>query len=538
MREYQRQVLLIGCGPAADAAPGPDTIGFKAYNLWRMARAGMPVPQAFVLGTAFCREFFQHHRKPVAGLRELLQARIRDLERASGLAFGGARKPLLLSVRSGAPVSMPGMLETVLDIGVCDATVPGLLRLTGNPRLVWDSYRRLVQSFAEVVHQLPAGRFEAALVARIQEAGVESARELDFQSLRTLTRDYLGLYEEMVGQAFPQQPLDQLEAAVVAVWASWAAVKAAEYRRLNQLADDLGTAVTVQRMVYGNAGGTSGAGVAFTRDPASGEPLLYLDFMFNAQGDDVVSGRLSMPDGDRLGTVLPAAFQDVAKAARLLEKEFRDMQEFEFTVQDGKLYVLQTRTGKRNAWAALRIAIDQVEEGLIEPAAAVERLAGIDLATIQRLHVVPASAGAALCRAVGAGGSVAIGEIALDSDRAREVAAAGRHAILVRESTSTEDITGIVAAVGILTAAGGRTAHAAVVARQLEKVCVVGCDVLSVDLPHRRCSVAGRQLSEGDVLSLDGETGDVFVGSVAVTTEKPEANLARALRWREERQAA
>ncbi len=538
MRELQHQVLLIGCGALPDAEPSPDTIGFKAYNLWRMDRAGMPVPQAFVLGTAFCQEYFRHDRTPVSGLRELLLARVRDLERSSALAFGSARKPLLLSVRSGAPVSMPGMLETVLDIGICDATVPGLLRLTGNPRLVWDSYRRLVQSFAEVVHQLPANRFDAALQARIEEAGVESASELDFQSLRLLTRDYLELFEELVGHGFPQQPLSQLEAAVAAVWASWAADKAVEYRRLHQLSDDLGTAVTVQRMVYGNAGGTSGAGVGFTRDPASGEPALYLDFMFNAQGDDVVSGRLNVPDGDRLGTVLPAVFQEVVKAARLLEQEFRDMQEFEFTVQDSRLYVLQTRSGKRTAWAALRMAVDQVDEGLIEPAVALERLSGIDMAKIQRSRVVAASSGAALCRAVGAGGGVAIGEIALDPERARAVAEGGRAAILVRESTSTEDIAGIASALGMLTAAGSRTAHAVVVARQLNKVCVVGCDKLGVDLALRRCTLAGRAFSEGDVLSLDGETGEVFAGPVAVSVEKPEAQLSRVQSWREPRQAA
>ncbi len=538
MRDLEHQVLLIGCGALPDTEPSPDAIGFKAYNLWRIDRAGMPVPQAFVLGTAFCQEYFRHDRIPVTGLRELLLARVRDLERASGLAFGSARKPLLLSVRSGAPVSMPGMLETVLDIGICDATVPGLLRLTGNARLVWDSYRRLVRSFAEVVHQLPATRFDAALQARIEEAAVGSASELDFQSLRMLTRDYLELYEELVGHGFPQQPLGQLEAAVVAVWASWAADKATEYRRLNQLSDDPGTAVTVQRMVYGNAGGTSGAGVAFTRDPASGEPALYLDFMFNAQGDDVVSGRLNIPDGERLGTVLPAVFQEVVKAARMLEKEFCDTQEFEFTVQDGKLYVLQTRTGKRTAWAALRMAIDQVDEGMIEPAVALERLSGIDLAKIQRSRVVAASSGAALCRAVGAGGGVAIGEIALDSERAGKVAALGRAAILVREGASTEDIAGIASALGMLTATGSRTAHAAVVARQLNKVCVVGCDKLSVDLALRRCTLAGRVFSEGEVLSLDGETGDVFAGPVAVTVEKPDAHLARVQSWRQARQAA
>ena len=257
MTDRSDEVLLIGCGMTPGAAT-PESFGFKAYNLWRMDRIGMPVPQAFVLGTRFCRDFFHHNRKPVRALQPLLASRLQDLERATGLGFGSGRKPLLVSVRSGAPVSMPGMLDTVLDVGLCDATVPALLRVTGNPRLVWDSYRRLVASFAEVVRRLPVVRFEQALEERMRDADVSTAGELDFQSLRALTHDYLDLYEEMAGAPFPQQPREQLEAAVIAVWESWASDKAVQYRRLNGLPDESGTAVTVQRMVYGNAGGTSG----------------------------------------------------------------------------------------------------------------------------------------------------------------------------------------------------------------------------------------------------------------------------------------
>ena len=529
---------MIGCGTPVAQAASPDTMGFKAFNLWRMERLGMPVPQAFVLGTGLCQAFFRHGREAPPDLRELLLARVHDIERASGLTFGSNRKPLLLSVRSGAAVSMPGMLETVLDIGMCDATVPGLLRLTGNPRLVWDSYRRCVQSFAEVVHRVPPGRFDVALVAQLHAAGVQTVRELDFQGLRALTRDDLRLFEEATGQPFPQQPLDQLEAAVIAVWRSWSADKAVEYRRLNKLSDDLGTAVTVQRMVFGNAGGSSGAGVAFTRNPASGEPSLYLDFMFNVQGEDVVSGRCGAADGERLAGVLPSVYQDILKVARALESEFRDMQEFEFTVQDGRLYMLQTRTGKRTPWAALRTGVDMVEEGLIDPPTALARLAALDLAHIQRGRVVAADAGPALSRAVGASMGVAVGEIALDSERAAAVAHAGRPAILVRPSIATEDIAGIAVASGVLTAAGGRTSHAAVVARQLNKVCVVGCEGLSFDLAQRRCAIAGRWLNEGEPLSLDGESGEVFAGPVHVVVDKPTEHLLRVARWQADHAAA
>ena len=509
-------------------------MGFKAYNLWRMDRIGMPVPQAFVLGTRFCQDYYRRSRKAPRGFQELLVSAMRQLEHATRLGFGSSRKPLVVSVRSGAPVSMPGMLDTVLDIGLCDATVPGLLRLTGNPRLVWDSYRRLVASFAETVHGIPANRFEAAVAAQIKEAEVPDASDLDFQSLRTLTHHYLDLYETEVGAPFPQQPREQLEAAVIAVWASWETDKAIQYRRLNGLSDESGTAVTVQRMVYGNAGGTSGAGVGFTRDPASGEPALYLDFIFNAQGEDVVSGRRTAADAGRLATAMPSVFDDVRKAAHRLEQEFRDMQEFEFTVQDGKLYLLQTRVGKRSPWAALRIAVDQVDEGLIDEEAGLARLQPLDLDRIRRVRIAAAHAERVLGRGTPAATGVATGELALDSNRACEVAQAGRAAILVRDTTATEDIAGIAAAAGILTAAGSRTSHAAVVARQLNKPCVVGCGDLTVDLPRRRCALAGHWLNEGEIISLDGESGNVFAGPVNVEMEEPVDALARVARWQAE----
>jgi pyruvate,orthophosphate dikinase len=527
--------FLIGCRhvPAAAAVASPDHLGFKAYNLWRMARAGLPVPAAFVLGTDYCRHYLAGGNTAPAGLRELLLAQVRELERATGLGFGSARRPLCVSVRSGAAISMPGMMETILDVGLNDQTARGLLRLTGNPRLAWDSYRRLVQSFAEVVHGVPAVRFAAALGERLRESRVESARDLDFQALKRLTDDYLEVFEDHAGMPFPQSPLDQLDAAVASIWRSWSAAKAAAYRKMNGLADGLGTAVTVQSMVYGNAGGTSGAGVAFTRDPASGEPGLYLDFLFNAQGEDVVSGRHGAPDAQRLRQVLPALGEELVRIASRLEQEFRDMQEFEFTIQDGRLHILQTRTGKRSSWAELAIALGQVDEGLIDPQCALKRLAHLDPEKLFRTRLVRTADTRVLCKAVVANQGVAVGEIVFDPAKAAQVAGAGRPVILVRGTTATEDIVGIAAATGILTATGGRTSHAAVVARQMDKVCLVGCEALVVDPGGDGCTIGGAAFREGDILSLDGHSGEVIAGAVEVERDLPAEGLARLQGWRQ-----
>ena len=526
--------FLVGCGAASsDAKPTPGGLGFKAYNLWRMDRVGLPVPPAFVLGTDHCRHYLAHRAAP-AGTRDLLAAQIHELERSTGLVFGSVRRPLCVSVRSGAAISMPGMMETILNVGLNGATVRGLLRLTGNPRLAWDSYRRLVQSFAEVVHHCPAERFARLQAGRVSEARVDSVRELDFQSLKALTEDFLELFEDYTGAPFPQNPFDQLEAAVASIWESWTGAKAAAYRKLNGVADDLGTAVTVQRMVYGNGGGTSGAGVAFTRDPASGEARLYLDFIVNAQGEDVVSGRHGASDGARIEAILPALKEELEQVAFQLEREFRDMQEYEFTVQDGRLFVLQTRTGKRSPWAELKVALDQADEGLIDKATAVGRLAHVDAERLGRARLVSSGGARVLCSAVVANIGVAVGEIAFDPAKAVRSAQGGKRVILVRGSPATEDIAGIAAAAGILTATGGRTSHAAVVARQLDKVCLVGCEALEVDEKAGSCTIAGETFREGDMLSLDGHAGNVIAGEVQVEIERPEADLARLEQWRRE----
>jgi pyruvate,orthophosphate dikinase len=524
-------VFGVGIAHAAAVSGTAAQMGFKAFNLHRMAAAGMPVPQAFVLGTEWCG---LRRREPDAfraPLREALAEWTRRLEQTCGLAFGGERKPLLVSVRSGAPVSMPGMMDTVLNIGLCDRTVRGLLRLTGNPRLAWDSYRRLVQQYAQIVHGARGGDFDERVAAAVAKAGVAGPRELDFASLESLAVESLDVFADVTGEPFPQDPRQQLESAAVAVLDSWQSARAVEYRRLHGIGDEIGTAVTVQRMVFGNAGGTSGSGVGFTRDPATGENRLYLDFLFNAQGEDVVSGRQAVQDTTRLPLAMPEVAQRLEEIRRALEAVFGDAQEFEFTVQDGRLYLLQSRTAKRTPWAALRTAVEQVREGTVAPAQALARLDGIDLGAIERRRVAEPDE-AALATAVPASIGLAVGAIALDAKAVKRLGAKGRAAILVRNDTSTEDIAGIAASAGVLTGRGGRTSHAAVVARQMGKVCLVGCAALRIDEKARTVTLGPRTLREGDTICLDAEGGRVLEGEPEVVVERPVELLAEVAAWR------
>jgi pyruvate, orthophosphate dikinase len=525
------RVFLLSNGLTSAPAGGVEEMGFKAYNLARIARIDLPLPPAFVLGTRFCRDYFSRGEHLETGFRELLAANIRHLEMLSELDFGGERRPLLVSVRSGAPVSMPGMMETILNIGLCETTLRGVLRLTGNPHMVWDCYRRLVQSFAEVVHGCPAEPFESALAEHLRKQGLEHPQELDFQSLAELTQEYLKLFRSLTGKYFPQNPLDQLQQAVVAVFQSWNSPKAVEYRRLNRLDNVAGTAVTVQRMVFGNAGGNSGAGVAFTRDPATGENKLYLDFVANAQGEDLVSGRHMVQEKEQLSQVMPEAYQEILKVRQALESEFRDVQEFEFTIQEGRLFILQTRTAKRAPLAALRVAVEQVHEGLIEREEALSRLKEYNLDSIRQTRLNAGPEMVVLATAKPASLGVAVGEIALNTERAQQRSAAGQPVIIVRRDTSTSDIAGIAVAHGVLTAFGGRTSHAAVIARQMNKVCLVGCPSLVVDLANRRCAIGGRWFNEGERIGLDAGAGRVLAGEVEIVEERPSTHLTEITKW-------
>jgi len=519
---------------------GAAEVGNKAWNLMRMAAAGLRVPPGFALPTGWCQRFHaagaspdtaKRQPKPDAILAAALRRGIAGLEQVSGLGFGSARRPLLVSVRSGAPVSMPGMLETVLDIGLNQETVEGLIRQTGNPRLAWDSYRRLVRQFAGVVAGLPAEPFDAVIASVTGNAQDEPAGGFDHITLRAMTFGMLKRYEDLAGEPFPEDVYVQLGRASAAVFASWEAPKAVTYRKLNGIADSMGTAVTVQTMVFGNAGGASGAGVGFTRDPATGARTLYVDFQFNGQGEDVVAGRQVLNDNERLSRRLPLLVTELEATCHTLEALFGDAQDFEFTLQSGSLYLLQTRNAKTTPWAALRIAVELVEEGLITPAEALARLRAIDLDSITRSRLA-AESGQLLATARVACPGIATGAIALSPEAAERMAEAGQKVILVRREIATEDIAGLARAEGTLTATGGRTSHAAVVARQLGKVCLVGCTALAIDLARQQCRIGERVLDEGDTISLDGNEGRIFAGALEVVTERPERELAAIRDWR------
>lgn len=508
-----------------DGVPEVSLAGFKAHNLIRMAAMGLPVPQGFVMGTDWCSAI-RAGDSAKGHLSGALQAGIRGLERSTGLGFGSARRPLLVSVRSGAPVSMPGMMDTVLNVGLNDVSLAGLLRLTGDHRLVWDSYRRLIQAFAEIVAGVPAAPFEAALDTTLRRSGADIARQLDFRALRELAHTYLALYRDHTGRDFPQDPFEQLAAATRAVLASWMSDKAVEYRHLNGLADDMGTAVTVQRMVFGNAGGNSGAGVGFTRDPSNGENRPYIDWLQQAQGEDIVSGRRRVTAENDVPVWL---LQKLVEVGEALEKSFRDAQEYEFTVENGELFMLQTRTAKRTALASLRMAVEQAESGLITPAEALGRLSGIDVDAIalRRVRAVQPPLGAA----IPAGTGVAQGPAAFSVRAAQAFAERGTPAILVRNDVATSDIAGIAVVGGVLTASGGRTSHAAVVARQMGKVCLVGCADLRIDERARRATLGEAVIAEGDTICLDGEAGTIYADTPEIVSERPDALVARVREW-------
>lgn len=502
-------------------APGscPAALGAKAWNLARMAALGLPVPPAFVIGTGWCvqaQALDDIHWRPA----------LETLEQSCGLRLGDPRHPLLVSVRSGAPVSMPGMMETLLNIGLSASTLPGFIRITGHPRLAWDAYRRLIAGYGEVVAGIDAAHFEADLDAL---RGATEERELDFSALRALAERHLETYRREAGEPFPQDAHTQLRQAIAAVFGSWNSDKARTYRTLHSIDHRIGTAVTVQRMVFGNAGGLSGAGVGFTRDPSTGEPRPWVDFLFNVQGEDVVSGRRSALGHDQLAAVAPTVWQALLEATARLERTFGDMQDFEFTVQQGQLHLLQTRKGKRTPLAAARIALDLLDEGVIDAQTAAERTRGLDARALVQRRI--GSADGALiepiARAPSAASGVACGEIALDETRARARRAAGARVILVRHDAETRDIAALDLADGLLTCRGARTSHAAVVARQLGKVCLVGCDTLQINEVGRAVQFAGHLMPEGSVVTLDGNEGAIYAGATAIIETVPEAILAR-----------
>ncbi|NLX48287.1 MAG: pyruvate, phosphate dikinase [Methanospirillum sp.] len=508
--------------------------GNKAATLSEMAALGVPVPPGFALAVEICEEFFADDGVLPDDVPALLAAGIESLEESTGLVFGGPRRPLLVSVRSGAPVSMPGIMETVLNVGLSRQTVEGLLFRTGNPRFAWDCYRRFLAQFGQVVCGHEPGPYAARVREALADAGVPDEDELDTAGLRQLAVQSERLYGEL-GTPFPTDPTAQVLACTEAVLRSWQGPRAEAFRRVAGALDAPGTAVTVEAMVFGNLGAASGAGVAFTRNPWSGEDRLLLDFRFGAQGEEVVSGERAGLDQDAFARIMPTRFAALQEIGDLLERHYRDMQDIEFTIEEGRLFILQSRAGKRTPFAALTIAAAMVREGLISETEAAERLEGVSLETIRTRRVV---AGKDLVgEGVPASGGVATGTIALSGERAETDREYGP-VVLVRPTASPDDIEGIGAASGLLVSRGGRTSHAAVVARQMGRVCVVNCRSLAIDAAGHRCTIGGTVLREGEVITIDGDTGAVYAGEVEIREERPSELIDAALTWRSARSSA
>ncbi len=488
-------------------------LGGKGANLAEMTNLGVPVPPGFTIACDVGIRYLRDGSYTDALEREV-EAHLERLEGVTGRRFGDDKAPLLVSVRSGAPVSMPGMMETILNLGLNDATVLGLARQSGNPRFAYDSYRRFIQMYSDVVLGASLANFEHLLAAKRLMQGVETDAELSEETLRTLVEEYKALIRVKTGREFPMTPREQLWGAIQAVWRSWTLKKAADYRRVNRIPDDLGTAVSVVAMVFGNMGEDSGTGVAFTRNPSTGEPRFYGEFLVNAQGEDVVAGIRTPLDIEDMARKLPVAYAELLETQDRLEKHFRDMQDIEFTVERGKLFLLQTRTGKRTAAAAVRIATDMVNEKLIDAPTAVMRVQAEQLN--QLLHPVIDAAARATPLTIGlpASPGAASGMAVFEPDVAEQRSARGQNVILVRDETTPEDFHGIVAARAVVTARGGMTSHAAVVARGMGKCAVVGCHQIRVDLEGRQFSVGETTVKEGEWITVDGATGRVFLGDL------------------------
>jgi pyruvate,orthophosphate dikinase len=510
---------------------GRELLGGKGIGLAEMTQLGVPVPAGFTITTDACRAYMAAGGELPDGLDEEVDAHVGGLEQRAGKKFGDPLDPLLVSVRSGAAVSMPGMMDTILNLGLNDEAVQGLAERTGNARFANDSYRRLIQMYGEIVDGIDGHLFEDALSKLKNERGAAQDVDLSAEDLASLVETYKQIYERETGAPFPQDARDQLGRAVSAVFQSWENPRAHVYRRAHHIPDDLGTAVNVVQMVFGNKGEESGTGVAFTRDPSTGEQGLYGEFLADAQGEDVVAGIRTPEPLAEMQKALPEAFEQLTETMRRLEQHYRDVQDIEFTVEDGELYLLQTRTAKRTAAAALKSAADMVDEGLISREDAVARIDAGQLDQLLHPMIDPSASVDVIAQGLNASPGAASGKIVFDADTAAERGSNGDDVILVRWETTPDDIHGMIAAKGILTAHGGMTSHAAVVARGMGKPCVAGCEALSVDTDAKRASLNGHDLGEGDLLTIDGGTGRVILGSVPLVPPQINEDLETILGW-------
>ncbi|HYZ20080.1 MAG TPA: pyruvate, phosphate dikinase, partial [Gaiellaceae bacterium] len=510
---------------------GRELLGGKGVGLAEMTQLGIPVPAGFTITTDACRAYMAAESELPDGLEDEIEAHIRALEEKTGKPFGDSEDPLLVSVRSGAAVSMPGMMDTILNLGLNDDAVDGLARTTGNARFANDSYRRLIQMYGEVVDGIAGHRFEDVLTKLKEDRGAKQDVDLSADDLAELIGTYKQIYSEETGNEFPQDAREQLGRAVRAVFDSWNTPRAQVYRRAHHIPDDLGTAVNVVQMVFGNKGERSATGVAFTRDPSTGERGLYGEFLVDAQGEDVVAGIRTPEPIERMNDLLPEAFDQLVDTMGRLEQHYRDMQDIEFTIEDGRLYLLQTRTAKRTAAAALKGAVDMVDEGLITKEDAVARIDAGQLDQLLHPMIDPKADFEVAAKGLNASPGAASGKVVFDADTAAEQGENGESVILVRWETTPDDIHGMIAAEGILTAHGGMTSHAAVVARGMGKPCVAGCEALSVDVKARKASLNGHDLAEGDVITIDGGNGTVIIGAVDLVPPQINEDFETILGW-------
>jgi pyruvate,orthophosphate dikinase len=510
---------------------GRELLGGKGIGLAEMTQLGVPVPAGFTITTDACRAYMRNGNELPDELMPEIDQHLDALEQKTGKRFGDPADPLLVSVRSGAAVSMPGMMDSILNLGLNDDAVEGLAASTDNPRFACDSYRRLIQMYGEVVEGIDAHRFESALSDLKVDRGAQQDIELDANDLRELIETYKQIYEEETGSPFPQNAREQLVRAVKAVFDSWDTPRAQVYRRAHRIPDDLGTAVNVVQMVFGNKGAASGTGVAFTRDPSTGEAGVFGEFLADAQGEDVVAGIRTPEPIEAMQKKLPEAFDQLLETIRRLEEHYRDMQDIEFTVEEGRLYLLQTRSAKRTAAAALKAAVAMTEEGLISREDAVARIDPDQLDQLLHPRIDPTTELDVAVQGLNASPGAASGKIVLDADLAEERGLAGESVILVRWETTPDDIHGLIQASGILTAHGGMTSHAAVVARGMGKPCVAGCEGLTIDLQTRTLNIGGHQLAEGDLLTIDGGTGEVIVGEVPLVPPQINEDFETILGW-------
>lgn len=531
MKKY---VYFFGAGETEGNTKMRNLLGGKGADLAEMASLDVPVPPGFTITTEACIEYYNNNKSYPEGLWDEVEINLEKLEEKMGLKFGGEKSPLLVSVRSGARVSMPGMMDTVLNLGLNNSSVKGLIAKSGNERFTYDSYRRFITMFGDVVLGVEHKKFEEILDKKKERLGVKLDTELDAEALQELISEYKKLVEKEKNIDFPEDPKEQLKMAIDAVFDSWNNKRAITYRKLNKIPGDWGTAINIQTMVFGNMGDNSGTGVAFTRDPATGEKRFFGEYLINAQGEDVVAGIRTPQPIETLKERMPKIYKELEEIYKKLEQHFRDMQDIEFTIQDGKLYMLQTRKGKRTAFSSVKIAVDMLNEGLIDKKEAVLRIDPYQLDQFLHPMFDPKVKVSPIAKGLPGSSGAAVGKVVFTADRAEELHADGEDVILVRNETSPEDVGGMYASKGILTARGGLTSHAAVVGRGMGKCCVVGCGAISVNEEKGHFKVDDKIVKEGDYISLNGNTGEVILGKVELVEPEMSCDFETVMKWADE----